>query len=240
MDLFLKYAHIPTELPEPDRTQFPFTIPALQNFRRLEFNSPVTFLIGENGMGKSTLLEAMAVSYGFSAEGGSLNHKFSTNDTHSPLHQVLFCNERPKPKYGFFLRAESLYNFFTFDDNLGGRGIFTGLHRFSHGESFMEVMSRLPKQGLYLMDEPEAALSPSRQLQFLVRLHEHVRSNGSQFVIATHSPILMAYPEAQILQISSEGIRPVRYEETDHYRVTRDFLNSPGVFLKHLITNSPN
>lgn len=241
MSLFLKYALLPPELPDPDRTQFPFTIPALRTFRRMDFTAPVTILIGENGIGKSTLLEAIAVSYGFSAEGGSLNHQFRTKDTHSPLHELLFCNLYPKPKYGFFLRAESLYNFFSFEDQLvaetGRPGIFSRMHRFSHGESFMEVMGRLPKQGLYLMDEPEAALSPSRQLQFLVRLHEHVLANGSQFVICTHSPILMAYPGADLHEITEEGIRPVEYDETDHVRLTRDFLKAPGAFLKRLLRN---
>lgn len=214
MSLFLKYAHLPPELPDPDRTQFPFTIAALRSFQQMDFTAPVTILMGENGVGKSTLLEAIAVSYGFSAEGGSLNHQFRTKDTHSPLHELLEDQ----------LVAET-----------GRPGIFSHMHRFSHGESFMEVMGRLPKQGLYLMDEPEAALSPSRQLQFLVRLHEHVLANGSQFVICTHSPILMSYPGADLHEITEEGIRPVEYDETDHVRLTRDFLKAPGAFLKRLL-----
>lgn len=220
-----------------DRDTFPFTIPALRNFSHLELNSRVTFLVGENGSGKSTLLEGIAVARGFSAEGGTVNHRFQTVNSHSTLHDALLCNLRPAPSYGFFLRAESLYNFFSHDDQLtretGKSGRFTGFHRFSHGESFLEAIKRLPMAGLYIFDEPEAALSPRRLLQFMFVMQKHV-AKGSQFLIATHSPILLAFPGARILSMDGPAIREIRYEETDHYTVTKSFLQSHELFRQEI------
>ena len=215
--------------------RYPFSLPAIRTFESVELHPRMTFLVGENGSGKSTLLEALAVSLGFNPEGGSRNFNFSTRASHSELHEYLrIAKGIRRPRDGFFLRAESWFNLGTeiehldaepapgppIIDSYGGRS----LHEQSHGESFMALLKkRFHGNGLYLLDEPEAALSPTRQIEALQRFHELVRQE-SQFVIATHSPILMAYPDALILQCTPGGIRPVRYEDTEHFRVTRDFL----------------
>jgi predicted ATPase len=215
--------------------RYPFNLPAVRTLDRLEMHPKVTFLVGENGSGKSTLLEAMAVSLGFNAEGGSKNFQFGTRRSHSELHSYLrIAKGFKRPRDGFFLRAESFFNVATEIENLdedptagppvighyGGRS----LHEQSHGESFMALMTeRFGGQSLFLLDEPEAALSPQRQLAALSRMHALVRQ-GSQFIIATHSPILMAYPDACIYRCSEEGVAPIAYEDTEHFRVTRDFL----------------
>ena len=215
--------------------RYPFSLPAIRTFESIELHPRMTFLVGENGSGKSTLLEALAVSLGFNPEGGSRNFNFSTRASHSELHEYLrIAKGIRRPRDGFFLRAESWFNLGTeiehldaipragppIIDSYGGRS----LHEQSHGESFMALLKkRFHGNGLYLLDEPEAALSPTRQIEALQRFHELVQQD-SQFVIATHSPILMAYPDALILQCTPSGIRPVRYEDTEHFRVTRDFL----------------
>ena len=212
---------------------------------RLAFDADVTFLVGENGTGKSTLLEAIAVACGFNPEGGSRNFQFSTNDTHSALHQSLRVVRRAFPKDGYFLRAESLYNVATNLEQLDRQPAFSrkltesyggkSLHKQSHGESFLAlVQNRLGGNGLYLFDEPEAALSPMRQLTLLAEIDRLVKAN-SQLIIATHSPILMAYPGAQILELSAEGIRAVDWRETEHYQVTKRFLDDPARMLRYLI-----
>ena len=216
--------------------RYPFALPAIRTLDFLDLHPKITFLVGENGSGKSTLLEAMAVALGFNPEGGSANFNFGTRESHSELHRYLrIAKGYRRHRDGFFLRAESYFNLGTEIEHLdaqpnagppitpayGGRS----LHEQSHGESFMALLkNRFHGQGLYLLDEPEAALSPARQVEALQRLHELVGQN-SQFVIATHSPILMAYPDALILQCSANGIQPVGYEETEHFRITRDFLN---------------
>lgn len=212
---------------------------------RLVLDADVTVLVGENGTGKSTLLEAIAVACGFNPEGGSRNFNFSTNDTHSALHQSLRIVRRAFPKDGYFLRAESLYNVATNIEELDRQPAFSrkitesyggrSLHKQSHGESFLAlVQNRLGGNGLYLFDEPEAALSPMRQMTLLAEIDRLVRS-GSQLIIATHSPILMAYPGAQILQLSEQGICRVKYRDTEHYRVTKEFLDDPERILHYLI-----
>ena len=212
---------------------------------RLAFDASVTILVGENGTGKSTLLEAIAVACGFNPEGGSRNFQFSTNDTHSALHQSLRVVRRAYPKDGYFLRAESLYNVATNLEQLDRQPAFSrkliesyggrSLHKQSHGESFLAlVQNRLGGNGLYLFDEPEAALSPMRQLTLLAEIDRLVKAN-SQLIIATHSPILMAYPGAQILELSAEGIRAVDWRETEHYQVTKRFLDDPARMLRYLI-----
>ena len=217
----------------------------LQKHPRLALDADVTILVGENGTGKSTLLEAVAVACGFNPEGGSRNFRFSTNDTHSDLHQSLRVVRRAYPKDGYFLRAESLYNVATnieeldrmpgflppLVDSYGGRS----LHKQSHGESFLSlVQNRLGGNGLYLFDEPEAALSPMRQMTLLAEIDRLVKA-GSQLLIATHSPILMAYPGACIWELSEQGIAHVDYKDTEHYRVTKQFLDAPERMLRYLI-----
>lgn len=224
---------------------YPFNIPAIKGLREIEMHPSVTFLIGENGAGKSTLIEGIATAFGFNPEGGSKNFTFSTNATHSRLHEYITLQRGlKKPRDGFFLRAESFYNVATNIDDLdvfgdailpayGGKS----LHRMSHGESFMALlMNRFRGSGLYILDEPEAALSPSRQLAMLSRMDKLVR-NGSQFIISTHSPILMAYPDALIYMIDEKGIYNVKYEETEHYIITRQFLNNRNSMLKELLCN---
>ncbi|HCE45959.1 MAG TPA: AAA family ATPase [Lentisphaeria bacterium] len=232
--------------------QYPYSLPVCRHLDTLKLHPAVTFFIGENGTGKSTLLEAMAVAAGFNAEGGSRNMRFSTRESHSPLHDVLSLRRSLKrPRDGYFLRAESFFNVASEIEHLDAEAEkYAGLsappiinsygsrslHEQSHGESFLKlVMERFGGHGLYILDEPEAALSPTRQLSLLVRIHELVKQ-GSQFIVATHSPIIMAYPEATIYQLSEEDIKCVKYTETEHYTVTRDFLNRHESTLKDLLT----
>lgn len=218
-------------------------IPAIATLHTLALKKPVTFLVGENGSGKSTLLEAIAVSFGFNPEGGSRNFNFNSVETHSGLHEQLrLVKGVPRPKDGFFLRAESFYNVASEVDRLDDDPAFIrlyggkSLHAQSHGESFLALMhNRFWGNGLYILDEPEAALSPSRQLSLLARLHSLVKKR-SQFIIATHSPILMAYPDAQILLLNDDGITPIVYEQTDHYEITRRFLENPKRMLDRLLS----
>lgn len=218
-------------------------LPLLHNLQELSFTKPVTFFVGENGMGKSTLLEAIALQYGFNPEGGSRNLLFSTCDTHSPLaNNLRLVRGVDQPKDGFFLRAESFYNVATsIDENeremsgllrsYGGKS----LHEQSHGESFFALMcNRFYGHGLYILDEPEAALSPNRQLSMLTLMHDLIKE-GSQFIIATHSPILMAYPNADIYVCSDCRLALTPYKETDNYQVTKSFLQDPNRYLRYLL-----
>jgi len=192
----------------------------------------VTFFAGENGTGKSTLLEAIAVAYGFNAEGGSKNHTFSTKDSHSALSGHLILSKKKHPRDGFFLRAESFYNVASYIENALG---FGGYHGQSHGESFISLIrNRFRGNGIYILDEPEAALSPVGLFKLIVLMDELVKKNA-QFIIATHSPILLAFPGAQIYELSDIGIESVSYEETEHYRLTKQFLNDPEGMLKRLL-----
>jgi len=210
----------------------------LLEFKELDFTSDVTFFVGENGTGKSTIIEALAICAGFNAEGGSRNFNFSTRQTSSDLYKYLTLSKSAHEKDGFFLRTESFYNVATQVDELGlDLGGYGGLslHDQSHGESFMAlVQNRFRGNGLYILDEPEAALSPSRQMTLLVEMRRLAKKN-SQFIIATHSPILLAYPKATIYEISEDGLRKVAYEECEHYRVTKQFLEQPGRTLHYLL-----
>ena len=227
-------------------TAYPFSLPVIRELETLPFHPAVTFIVGENGSGKSTLLEAITIAARFNAEGGSQNFNFSTQASHSDLHRCLrLTRNHRRPRTGFFLRAESFYNVATEIDRLdriqGLLGSYGGrsLHQQSHGESFIALLqNRFGPHGLYLLDEPEAALSPTRQMAALVRIHDLVRE-GSQFIIATHSPILMAYPDATILAAGPKGLAPVRYEETEHYTLTRRFLNDPGGMVGRLLADEP-
>ncbi|MCE1253083.1 MAG: AAA family ATPase [Anaerolineae bacterium] len=212
----------------PSFDQYPFCVPAIKHLDRLSFHPDVTFIVGENGSGKSTLLEAIAQLLRYNPEGGNKNINFSTRQTHSDLYQYLQIVKGIKTASdGFFLRAESFYNVATYIDEVQYAHSYGGksLHEQSHGESFLSLLThRFKGNGLYLLDEPEAALSPSRQLSALVLIHQLVKKD-SQFIIATHSPIIMAYPRARIYRLSDDEIREVVYTETEHYQVTKDFLS---------------
>jgi predicted ATPase len=230
----------------PDFSAYPFRLPAVRHLGRLEFDPAVTFIVGENGSGKSTLLEGLAVALGFNAEGGSKNFNFGTRASHSCLHEYLrVARGVRKPRDGYFLRAESYFNVATEIERLDQEPGFgppiiesyggVSLHEQSHGESFLALLqNRMGGQGLYILDEPEAALSPQRQLVALQRIHQLVQA-GSQFVIATHAPILMAYPEASIFVCTAEGIRQRAYEDTEHYEVMHEFMANPRRMLKQLL-----
>ena len=220
--------------------EFPFCIPTIKELDFLEFHPDVTFFVGENGSGKSTLLEAIAVAMGLNPEGGNKNTNFTTERTHSELGDYLkTIKSYKRPKDYYFLRAESFYNVATYMDNLipppiqgyGGKS----LHKQSHGESFMAtITNKLHGNGLYLMDEPEAALSPTKQMTAISVIHELVKKN-SQLIIATHSPILLAYPRAKIYHFSKSGIHETSYEDTEHFEVTKDFLNRHEMMTKILM-----
>ena len=226
----------------PDLDSYPFNLPAIRHLKVLTFHPAVTFIVGENGSGKSTLLEAIAVALGFNAEGGSRNFNFGTRPSHSVLHEYIrIAKGFRRPQDGFFLRAESFFNVATEIENLGPSllGAYGGvsLHEQSHGESFMALLThRFRAKSLYVLDEPEAALSPQRQLAALARIHELVKQ-GCQFIIATHSPILMAYPDAKIYACMADGLRRTDYEDTEHYQVTRDFLANPQRMLDVLLAD---
>ncbi|SHG46004.1 AAA family ATPase [Massilia sp. CF038] len=225
--------------------RFPFCLPSVRALDNLPLHPKVTYFIGENGSGKSTLLEAIAVSLGFNAEGGGKNFSFGTRRSHSVLHEYLrVAKGFRRARDGYFLRAESFFNVATEIENLdkepfGGPPIINhygglSLHEQSHGESFMALLTkRFGGQGLYLLDEPEAALSPQRQLAALARIHTLVEDD-SQFIIATHSPILMAYPDARIYQFGEDGITELQYRDTEHYQVTRAFLANPEGMIRTL------
>ncbi|MCE3288324.1 MAG: ATPase [Caulobacter sp.] len=228
--------------PEWTDGAYPFNLPVLRGLHRLEFHPKVTFLVGENGSGKSTLIEALAVAWGFNAEGGSRNFNFETQATHSALHRCIKPVKSPRRVYdGFFLRAESFYNVASQIADLGVSGYGdVPLHDQSHGEAFFALFEeRFRGRGLYILDEPEAALSPNRQLSFLARLHQLVDQMESQLIIATHSPIILAYPDAWIYQAGEHGLERVEYEDTEHYTVTRSFLNRRQTYLDILLEPDP-
>lgn len=229
---------------------YPYCIPAIRQLDRIEFHPAVTFLTGENGSGKSTLIEALAVRYGFNPEGGSKHHRFESRASHSDLYKHLVIEKVPPyATDGYFLRAESFYNLSTEIDQLGGMRAAVApvgptyggdsLHEQSHGQAFFSLMmNRLVGHGFYIFDEPEAALSPQRQLSALTLIDDLVHQH-SQLVIATHSPILLAYPDAIIYVLSEEGMRVTPYEKTEHYRVTRSFLDHRETMLRELLGRLP-
>ena len=231
----------------PESGGYPFDIPAVAALVRdgLRFDSPVTFFVGENGSGKSTLIEATAIVCGFNPEGGTRSFSFSTADTHSGLSRFLRVSRRKNPKDGFFLRAESFYNAITYmaqinDLSISGPPLVESyggvpLHERSHGEGFMAlVQNRFGGERLYILDEPEAALSPQRQLSLLCEMKRLV-AEGSQFIVATHSPILIAYPGATVIELSESGAERVPYNETELFRTARDFIAAPDRMLHYLL-----
>ncbi|GEN84495.1 ABC transporter ATP-binding protein [Sporosarcina luteola] len=224
--------------------QFPFTLPFIRNLHELELHPNITYVIGENGMGKSTLLEAIAIAYGFNPEGGTLNFNFSSFDSHSELDSYIrLVKGAERARDHFFFRAETFYNVATnieeldqdpygpkIIDSFGG----VSLHKQSHGESFFAVFrERFRGNGLYILDEPEAALSPFRQISLLARINELV-TEGSQFIISTHSPIIMAHPLSKIVQITENGIEETTLEQTDHYAIMKQFFDDRERLLHHL------
>ena len=228
-----------TNVPHDD---YPYNIPAIRYLKKagsISLHKPVTFLVGENGTGKSTLIEAIAVAMGFNAEGGSRDFYFNTRKTHSDLHEHLQLIKSLRPNDGFFLRAESFYNTASYLEENSTLLRYGGVsfHEQSHGESFLAlVLNRFDGNGLYILDEPEAALSPQRLMSLLVAIDELVKAN-SQFIIATHSPILMAYPNAEILQFTENGIEKVSYRETEHYKITKQFIDTPERMISYLLND---
>ncbi|PKN98037.1 MAG: AAA family ATPase [Chloroflexi bacterium HGW-Chloroflexi-4] len=236
---FLKSIRSEPDLVDPSK--FPFSIPFLSTGLNLEFTSNVTFFVGENGSGKSTLLEAIADGCGFNHSGGNRNLTYSSSDGESNLTAALRFSWMPKVTNGFFMRAESFYNFATYIDQMAEEdsSILQGyggksLHQQSHGESFLSLFVNRFNRGIYILDEPEAALSPNRQLSFMALIHQLETSGKAQFIIATHSPILLSYPDSVIFSLDAEEISQVTVQQTEHYRVTRDFLDKPDRFFRHL------
>lgn len=233
------FLHRIESLPEKvDPAKYPFDIRAFEHGIDITLRSNVTFFLGENGSGKSTLLEALAECCGFNPEGGSRDHHRATFAHRSPLAQALRLSWRTKVAEGFFMRAESFYNFATYIQEVSDLRAYGGrsLHEQSHGESFMSLFANRFEQGIYILDEPEAALSPQRQLSFLRIVHDLTTPGHAQFLIATHSPILLSYPGAVLYDLDGDAIREVEYRDTKHFLITRDFLNSPERFFKHLFS----
>ncbi len=219
----------------------PFTLPILADGLSLQFTTPVTYFVGENGTGKSSLLEALAWSTGFGLQGGGRDHQFVDGAEGHALGRALLLSWRQRTADGFFLRAETFHNFSTHLEasgtefrRYGGRSF----HERSHGEAFLALFENRFEDGLYLLDEPEAALSPQRQLAFLRILHDLSSRRIAQFIIATHSPILLCLPESTVLSFDSGRIERVSYQETDHFQLTRSFLNDPEQFFRHLFAPS--
>jgi predicted ATPase len=225
--------------------EFPFAIPAFQRGKlELNFERPITIIVGENGTGKSTLLEGIAGQCGFNLSGGSRNHVFNRDQEQPTIARALRAAWLPKVSRGFFLRAESFFNFGHYIDQVHkdhpGHGTLEpyggkSLHEQSHGESFLALFTnKFRGQAIYILDEPEAALSPRRQLQFLKVIRQLELEGESQFIIATHSPILMAYPRAQLLMFDGRAIRDVALSETPHYQLTREFVMNPRAMMDEL------
>ena len=244
-DLYIRWMELPEPVP---RDSYLARLPVVKYLaeKKIEFHKQVTFFVGENGSGKSTLIEALAISQGFNPEGGTKNFRFSTENSHSDLcDRLRVARGVVYPRDGFFLRAESFYNVASNIDQMdreGGCGApvimsygGVSLHRQSHGESFLALAeNRFGGQGLYILDEPEAALSPRGLIRLMQRMDELVRQD-SQFIIATHSPMLIAFPDAEVYRIREDGIESVRFRDTDHYRTTVRFLQNPESAVEEIL-----
>ncbi len=229
-ELFIRGLRIDWNNVDPD--SYLHEIPSIKSISELMLEKNVTFFVGENGSGKSTLLEAIAVAFGFNAEGGTINYHFNTYDDVSPLSESLtLIKSFSRPKLGYFFRAETFFNVATASTL---EYIGANYHARSHGESFLDFIRGFDKPGLYILDEPEAALSPQRQLTLLKHIYESAK-NGSQFIIATHSPILLGCPDASILLFDHEKVEPCPYEETSSYQITKLFLSNKELMLKELL-----
>ncbi len=232
--MFLKSATILKEK-IPNSKDHPFSLPLIKNNDVIKFSANITFFVGENGSGKSTLLEAIAYQCGFNTAGGGRNNNHYVEASEAALGDYVRLSWLPKVTNGFFMRSESFYQFATHVDEVDAHDWYGGksLHSQSHGESFFSLFkNRFGKKGIYLLDEPEAALSPARQLSFLSILKE--LSGCSQFIIATHSPILLGYPGAHIISFDHSPLSLIKYEDTDHYQITRRFLENRNKILKQL------
>lgn len=220
-----------------DKKSYLREIKTLQTLKEVVFNNSITFFTGENGSGKSTLLEAIAISYGFNPEGGTKNYSFSTYDSHSTLYKAITVSKGyRKPKWGYFFRAESFYNVATKEEEYSQNTYSSKkYHKKSHGESFISLFQdQFKENSIYLLDEPEAALSPQTQLALLIEICESAKK-GAQFIIATHSPILLAIPGAQIIRFDDGKIVNCEYEDTESYKVTEMFINNRNQILKKLL-----
>lgn len=231
-----------------DYNTYPFSIPSIKAMESIDLKGNVTFFVGENGSGKSTLLEAIADQCGFNTAGGGSNNTFEMDESHSSLSQFIRLSWLPKIKQGFFLRAESFYNFASYLDRMDREhkelgcevdfyGAYGGksLHHQSHGESFLSLfLNRFNRKAIYLLDEPESALSPARQLSLLKIIFDLTKDGDSQFIIATHSPILLGFPNAQIINFDASPISEIAYEDTDHYQITKGFLTRKDLYIKEL------
>ncbi|WP_430488009.1 AAA family ATPase [Priestia flexa] len=220
-----------------NHNKYPFSIPSINKFEELHIKSNVTFFVGENGTGKSTLLEAIAYKCDFNTAGGGRNNKYELHAAESALGQYIRLSWMPKITNGFFLRAESFYDFATHIDKIGALAAYGGrsLHHQSHGESFLSLfLNRFRGKAIYLLDEPEAALSPQNQLAFLKIINDLVKKDRAQFIIATHSPILLGYPGASIISFDEDDLKEVIYEETQHYQISKFFLNNRDTILERL------
>lgn len=237
-----------------DLTVYPFSVPTIGALTRLDFRARVTFFAGENGTGKSTLLEAIAAHIGFGREGGNrdMPHE-STDSVHAvdPLVRALLLSFDKRTGEGFYFRAESLYSWASrideLDSDSAGAGFIRdayggiSLHSRSHGETFFTVLDhKFRRSGLFLLDEPEAALSPQRQLSFLILIHDTLRDNkDAQFIISTHSPILLGYPDAQIISFDDGTLHEIPYEETASMQIVRRFTSDRERFLDELFRDTP-
>lgn len=245
-NLYISEIKISKDIPQ---SNYLSKLPIVNNLRKMDgirLNKDVTFIVGENGVGKSTLIEGIAVAMGFNPEGGTVNFNFATKDSHSDLYNYLTVSRGyRRHKDGFFLRAESFYNVASNIDEMDSEfgvgpkliSYYGGisLHKQSHGESFMALVeNRFRRNGLYILDEPEAALSPTRLMRLMVCMQELVKQN-SQFIISTHSPILMTFPGAEVLEITENGICSVDYKDTEHYIVTKRFMDAPEKIIESLL-----